>query len=176
MIEPAFGGYEYDSSNDARIIINEGGDKHYHYIVLDNTIKSTHNNVNSGDSRAISFATATQDSLDVWGLPLLNEDVRPLAKYGNMRTAGGLSGAARGNCAHSCVANSNVSAAAKFQGPISWTYPRNGALGSSNCHGLSATGGYILSGSSFYKNSSSIYDNAGSLPLDNYVRLLIMEY
>lgn len=168
MKELKFGGYEYDSSNDAQIIINERKDKHYHYLVLDNTIRNTHNNKNDGSERKITFV-ATSEKNDVWGLPKLNKEVRPLAKYGNMRTNGALSGNASGKCAKSCTPDGNAGAAKQFQGPISWTYPINPALSSSNCYGLSATGGYILSGSMRYKNSSDIYNNAGSLPLAYYI-------
>lgn len=167
MKELKFGGYEYDSSNDAQIIINERKDKHYHYLVLDNTIKNTHNNKNDGKERKITFVSTSEEN-DIWGLPKLNEEVRPLAKYGNMRAAGSYLSPGGSGCRKPCSPNPDVSNEVKFQGPISWTYPINSKLGSSFCFGLSATGGYILSGSVRYKNSSDIYNNAGSLPLAYY--------
>ena len=171
-IQPKYGDYTLDSSNEAQIGVEQQKDKHYHYIVLDNTIKNNNNtvvNINEigGELRTISYSSSVSD-IDKWGLPIWNRNAKPLAKYGNMKVGGSVSTAFTSGC--KCVRNCapNPDAAATFQGPISWVYPINIEWGA-YCQGSGATGGYILSGSSSYKNSSIIYKNAGGLSLDNYI-------
>lgn len=84
------GKWEIDSQKNAEIIIKNKLDKHYHYIVLDNSTKNQHNTP-TWSNNTITLVSAINGT-DDFGLPKLNSDARALAKYAGMREGDRASG------------------------------------------------------------------------------------
>ena len=123
------GHWEIDSCKDQDIIIRENSDKHFHYIVLDNSIKEKSNTCESSSS--------TEDGVN-YVFNLGTE--KPLAKYGSMKKNDT-------NISH-CKANPGCDRKCCFTGGktmISRIYPRQTDI-TSYCSVASNSCGYILTG------------------------------
>lgn len=85
------GAYEVDSPKNQEISVNNAADKHYHYIVLDNSIKSQSNTVDWNASKKVYELPSSVKGVDEWGLPKFAGEPygKPLAKYGSTRRDGG---------------------------------------------------------------------------------------
>lgn len=187
------GDYEIDSSKNQEIIINKALDKHYHYIVLDNTMFENSNTAewtNINGKQTITLNSAV-DGVDNWGLPKWagNGYGKPLAKYGSLRRDSGNStrqgknmnttkGCDTRNCAHNASGQGFPSYILEpLLGGGGYSYNYNG--NSNYCNGAGPTCGYILSGSTRYLNKinansddepeSTYFDKGAGLPLNQYV-------
>lgn len=174
------GDYEIDSNLNPKIDIDSLNDKHYHYIVLDNSFVSNHNTywdnklynsaaVDGLMPKTITFQSAISGN-DKLGRPLFNsKGGLPLVKYGSMRPSikGALhKGTGACGCDKRACNYNGISATDDQKMPPSWIYAPT--FSSKYCTIGGDTCGYILSNS--YNTSYKVEKNS-SVPLSGYIGL-----
>lgn len=158
------GDWTIDSCKNQKITIEKSEDKHFHYIVLDNTIKQQNNTTVSDWVQTFESSVSGTDR---WGLPIWNKAAKPLAKYGNMVYENGIGGWG-GNYNTTMGCDTRICQGSGT--PVSSIYyPTVGSYGgaANYCNGAGPTGGYILSNSSYY--TSDIQNSNTGIALDNYI-------
>lgn len=174
------GDYEIDSNINPKIDIDALSDKHYHYIVLDNSFVNNHNTkwdsklysptVTSGKMPATVTFQAAINGNDQLGRPKFNPSGgRPLVRYGSMRpsTKGPLhKGTGACGCDKRACNWYGVGASADQKKPPSWIYAPT--FSSKHCTIGGDTCGYILSNS--YDASYQLKKDS-KVSLNNYIGL-----
>lgn len=170
------GHYEIDSAVNQRIYLDNYGkkydDKHYHYIVLDNSIANQHNTASFDKNKNILFNSVVSGGIDSH-FPVITKDNdknptslgKPLAKYGSLRMADSPQtlGLPQGTCWQSaCSFNPNFRLTAENVSVPSYIYPPESQI-LTRCYTASSTCGYILSKSKRYN-----YDGE-PISIDNYI-------
>lgn len=159
------GKWQIDSSKHARVIIDSSLDKHYHYIVLDNSTKKQHNTPSwLNDEIKLKNSTLSKDD---WGLNKPNLNARPLAKYASIRKGESTGPTDNLNTTKGCDTRNCRSDGTNYDQVLN-SYLYSGLTvsygGSSNyCNNISLSSGYILSGSTHYS------EDGRGLQLSNYV-------
>jgi hypothetical protein len=161
------GDYEIDSSVNQRIYLDNIDDKHYHYIVLDNSITNQHN-TKSFSNGSIVFQKAINGGInshfpDITKNPTDFKTIgKPLAKYGSLRIADSAQsyGVATESCdPQACNFNPDHHVTTEQRTPVSYIYPPESTV-QARCQSASSTCGYILSKSARYNyNSASLKFN-----------------
>jgi len=168
------GDYEIDSAKNQKIIIDKLTDKHYHYIVLDNTIKSRHNTKNwtkdSNNKYEFHFESAISNSWDEKLLEFNENGGRPLAKYGSMRNASASRGKYGSNMNRTKGCDTRTcrydGRSIGSDGKLIPSYILPPEDVTSYCHLAGSTCGYILSGSTLPMDEAN-----GSISLNSYIGL-----
>lgn len=160
------GAWEIDSCKNQEIIIDNGLDKHYHFIVLDSNSADQSNTADWIDYK-MTFSKATNGT-DEWGWDAFNEEAKPLAKYGSMRPPSSTDAGSpshEGLVSRGCkVTHCSTRECYVKQGPASYIYPPVVSPGNSFCNGIGCTCGYILSAA-----TKEVYQSRGTVALSNYV-------
>jgi hypothetical protein len=159
------GDYEIDSNKHPKHAIDINLDKHYHYIVLDNSFTG-HTHTRHAANGAISFGTAVQYNgntakKDAYGLDIFNTDgSKPLNRFGNgeVGTAATKSYSG-GHGGEGCHQQACFPAVGRY-GP---SYVYRPYMSDRNCKVGSHTGGYFLSSSRLYKGAKN-----ETLSMDDY--------
>ena len=170
------GDYEIDAAKDPRINVAELKDKHYHYIVLDNTHVNNSNTSEFSNSK-ITFASPLKKNsqgayeTDSLGRMKFNpsSSAKPLARFGSGRNSvtgpvGG--GAGGGGCDQRSCNYWGVSSDSSIWTPPSYIYAPT--FSSRNCTVGGDTCGYILCNT---KNKNYAIKINSKLSISDYVGL-----
>lgn len=160
------GSWQIDSSNDPIITAKTGMDKHYHYIVLDTSSKNQHNTPMPQKGGKDNFYSGS--SIELIGAidgEKINPKALPLVKYAGM-ASGGFSG----DLGPDSYLNSSIGC--DTRNCSFWTTRHSGNFVSrfgpyvigkldndyNFCNSVNLTYGYVLSGSTRYKEDGNRLD------------------
>ena len=174
------GSWQIDSSKDQMITIKSGMDKHYHYIVLDTSSKKQHNtphpknssgkdSFRNGSTITLTEAITIDEQTNEYAI---NEGAKPLVKYAGMAPGGSSAElgytSAHLNSSIGCDPRNCSFWATKYSGNfVSRFGPEVYGVFQGNeynfCNSVNLTYGYVLSGSTRYK------EDGNSLDISEYV-------